>query len=437
MSFTTETQAELEQLPWFENYDVESVVTPIDVEVYERLLIQSKYNKRKRLKLVQGFWQGFDLHYEGKKFVTKTAPNLKIRVGTPEELWCKVMKEVEGRRYAGPFLREELPFRYFIQSPIGLVPKDKGRKTRLIFHLSYPKSGGSVNEGILYRYCKVKYMDFDEAIKKCLGEGVGCHVGKSDISMAFRNLPLNSKSWPFLVMKAKHPKSGVTYYYFDKCLSFGSSISCRLFQDFSDSVAHICKFRSNKSPVNYLDDFLFASLLKLWCNWQLQNFLDICGEIKFPVALDKTEWGTTLIVFLGLLIDTVQQVVCVSLDKVKKAKELIAHFLDSSNKSTTVHQTQKLCGFLNFLCKCMIPGRAFTIRIYSHIPATLLPHHHFHITNEMRLDLQVWDVFLNHPDIFCCPFMDFNKIQAEDVDFYTDASGSWSKGRIGAICGHS
>ena len=45
------------------------------------------------------------------------------------------MKEVKEGRYAGPF--ESIPFDSYIQSPIGLVPKDGGKDTRLIFHLSY------------------------------------------------------------------------------------------------------------------------------------------------------------------------------------------------------------------------------------------------------------------------------------------------------------
>ena len=47
------------------------------------------------------------------------------------ELWNKVMKEVELGRYVGPV--ERPPFDSYVQSPIGLVPKDKGLKTRLIF----------------------------------------------------------------------------------------------------------------------------------------------------------------------------------------------------------------------------------------------------------------------------------------------------------------
>ena len=51
------------------------------------------------------------------------------------------MKEVSAGRYAGPY--EDPPYEYFMQSPVGLVPKDNGKKTffkkhYIIFHLSYP-----------------------------------------------------------------------------------------------------------------------------------------------------------------------------------------------------------------------------------------------------------------------------------------------------------
>ena len=72
------------------------------------------------------------------------------------------MVEVKTKRYAGPF--EKVPYKYFIQSPIGLVPKDKGKKTRLIFHLSYPKTGDSVNSGIPEDLCSVEYPDFMDAV---------------------------------------------------------------------------------------------------------------------------------------------------------------------------------------------------------------------------------------------------------------------------------
>ena len=119
------------------------------------------------------------------------------------ELWNKMMKEVELGRFAGPY--EVPPFESFVQSPIGLVPKDKGLKTRLIFHLSYPRNGDSVNSGIPKEKCSVKYPDFDEAVRLCFREGTNCSIGKSDMSSAFGHVPMAKDQWWLLVMKAYHP----------------------------------------------------------------------------------------------------------------------------------------------------------------------------------------------------------------------------------------
>ena len=196
------------------------------------------------------------------------------------------MKEVKGGQYAGPF--EKPPFKHFIQSPIGLVPKDQGKKTQLIFHLSYPREGGTfVNANIPKELCKVVYPDFDQAIARCIEEGINCQIGKSNMSMAFRNVPLNQKSWPWLILKAIHPDTGKVYYFVDKCLPFGSSISCTIFQAVSDAIGHVVNTRNRKKTVNYLDDYFFAALLKIWCDWQLRTFLEICKEISFPVSLER------------------------------------------------------------------------------------------------------------------------------------------------------
>ena len=211
-------------------------MTPVKWKVLDKLLKDTNYDEEKPKFLVDGFKCGFNLMYQGKlQNCKRTAPNLKLRIGNKVELWNKVMNEVALGRYAGPFA--EPPFEFFVQSPIGLVPKDKGTKTRLIFHLSYPKTGESVNSGIPHDKCTVKYPDFDEAVKICLQEGVGCSIGKSDMSSAFRHVPMAKDQWWLLVMKAEHPTTGQICYFVDKCLPFGSSISCAIFQAISDAIA--------------------------------------------------------------------------------------------------------------------------------------------------------------------------------------------------------
>ena len=95
--------------------------------------------------------------------------NMPFQVGSLTELWNKVMKEVSQTRYAGPF--KAPPCTYFIQSPLGLVPK-KGNKTRLIFHLLYDFGKElhewSVNFHTPDDLCTVKYNDLDNAIQQCL-----------------------------------------------------------------------------------------------------------------------------------------------------------------------------------------------------------------------------------------------------------------------------
>ena len=94
-------------------------------------------------------------------------------------------------------------------------------------------------------------------------------------------------------MKATNLKDGLTYYFFDKCLAFGASISCSHFQRFSNAVAYLVMKQTGCKNVNYLDDYLFAALLKAVCDGQVNIFMQLCKEINFPVNLDKTFWGTT------------------------------------------------------------------------------------------------------------------------------------------------
>ena len=274
----------------FKNEDLQSIVTPVKADIFRDLLNQAGYDSQKTRYLYEGFSEGFSLRYEGNlKNIRRLAPNLKLRVGSPCELWNKVMKEVELGRFAGPF--EELPFQFFVQSPIGLVPKDKGLKTRLIFHLSYPKDGDSVNSGILKEYCTVHYPDFKRAVNLCIEAGRFCKLAKSDMSSAFQHVPLRRDQWFLMVMRATHPVTKRTYFFVDKCLPFGSSISCAIFREASDAIAFLVSHVTKRLNINYLDDFLFVAYIKSLCDEQVEVFLGICQKINFPVALEKTFLG--------------------------------------------------------------------------------------------------------------------------------------------------
>ena len=244
-------------------------------------------------------------------------------------------------------------------------------------------------------------------------------MGKSDMRSAFRHICMRLDDFKWLIMKAKSPIDGRIYYFVDKCLPFGSSISCAIFQAFSNAIAWIVMFRTGQDLVNYLDDYFFVAMLTLMCNGQIQVFLDVCKRVNFPVSLGKTFWAAPKLTFLGMLLDAENQVVAI-------------------HSKTTLQQLQRLCGFLNFLCKCVIPGRTFTRRLYvatSEKGVFLKAHHHLRLTQEMKADLRVWQTFLQQPTVFCRPSMDFSKLwYATELEFYTDASGRIG---CGGYCGTS
>ena len=330
------------------------------------------------------------------------------KCGNKTILWNKIIKEVKVKRYAGPF--EQIPFDTYIQSPIGLVPKDSGRSTRLIFHLSYPRGARSksLNANTPKEMCSLAYPDFNKAIELCMRAGVSCSLSKSDMMAAFRNLGIKNSQWRWLVMKAESQIDGKIYYFVDKCLPFGASISCALLQEFSNAISHILRVKTKQDNVNYLDDFLFIALLKAFCNAQVELFLDICRQINFPISIEKTFFSSTQMIFLGFLIDTVAQLVLVPKEKIHKGQELIEKAL--KKRKITVKQCQHICRFLNFLGRCIIPGRAFTRCMYSYTLAPQLKaHYHINVSAEMKADLTMWQTFLLHQTVYARSFMDFTK----------------------------
>ena len=204
---------------YYINHNLLDIVTPVNAEKLRNLLIEMHYDKKKMEFLYQGFKEGFDLGYTGSvNNIQRKAPNLKFTVGNHVVLWNKIMKEVRDKRFARLFSAPL--FKNYVQSLVGLVPKDGGKDTRLIFHLSYPRGGLSVNSQTPKHLTKVKYPDFSEAVKLCIAAGINAKMGKSDIQRAFRNLGLSQNNMMILLLVAKSPFDGQIYWFLDKCLPF-------------------------------------------------------------------------------------------------------------------------------------------------------------------------------------------------------------------------
>ena len=429
-------------------------MTPIKAEVLNDLLIKTGYNDEKRIKLVNSFRFSFDLRYRGPTKRKNTSENLPLQVGTLQDIWDKIMKEVSLGRCAGPYTK--IPYPNYVQSPIGLVPKSEN-KTRLIFHLSYNFKDGqkSINYHTPKELCTVKYKDLDHAIETCLcmknlcdSNFNGLCYSKTDIVSAFRLCPLKPSQRFLLILKATHPITKKTYYFVEKCMSFGASISCAHFQSFSDALAFIMERQSGMiwiTVTNYLDDFLFIAYLIEMCNAMMQEFLELCKQLGCPTSPEKRVWASPRTIFLGMLLDGNNMTVSVPAEKTTKALNLIEWTL-SKNKAT-IKWIQRLTGLLNFLNRAIVPGRTVTQSMYDKLRMwdaqgiMLKQHHHIHLDKQFKLDCLIWKQFLKNAQALqlCRKFVDWHRtgcVTAEQLTFYTDASKNPNLG-MGGIFGDS
>ena len=90
------------------------------------------------------------------------------------------------------------------------------------------------------------------------------------------------------------------------------------------------------------------------CNEQVRIFINICNDIRFPVTLDKTEWASPCLTFLGMLMDGKRLIISIPEDKVQKTQVALRKFQEK--RSATVCEIQCLVGLLNFLNRAIVPG---------------------------------------------------------------------------------
>lgn len=389
--------------------------TPI---VYNNLCIEldSYPFQNDKLQLVRGFKFGFPLQYAGPRIYYE-AKNLKSARDAPHIVQQKLDKEVSLGRMAGPF--DEIPFPTFRVSPVGLVPKKDG-DFRLIHHLSYPDFN-SVNYFIDPDICKVKYSNIDEAVLMIQLLGQGTLLAKTDLKSAFRLLPIYPGDFDLLGIKLGDK------YYFDKCLPFGSKLSCALFNKFSTFLHWLTSKKSgSQNIIHYLDDFLFAGRSDdSICKHTLHIFHLICARLGVPIADDKTVEPTTCLTFLGIELDTVAMQMRLPASKLDELRTKVQTTI--LTPTITLQDLQSIIGLLNFACQVVAPGRAFIRRLIDATVGVKQAKSKITVTSWMKLDLEMWLDFLNQYNGITL-FPSRLWVSNDTIQFFTDSAGGRSGG---------
>ena len=317
--------------------------------------------------VVNGFRNGFALGMT--KFPESNAhdlpKNAKLVREKPEEAQKLVDVEIEKGHMLGPF--DEPPMEGMSFSPINLVEKAGGKEGeyRLIHDLAFPYDGeSSVNTCIPPENSKVCYHHIDEVIDMALEIGQSVKEICADIRHAFRNLGLRFDQIKYMGFTLKGK------FYINVCLPFRAASSCLIFEKVAMLLEWIVVNETRRRYIShYLDDFPLLSHSDEDAQAFLDAFLDIMEQIGMPIAENKTIGPTPFLVYLGMLLNFLDQVLAIPEKKRTKCLELIDGMIQAyrSHQQVQVKDVQKLAGHLNFVSQVIPAGKPFMAGLYTNL----------------------------------------------------------------------
>ena len=387
--------------------DPDPLPTPVATKKLAKLL--KGYTKAKQI--ISGFTEGYLLDFEGQD-CPLTCKNAQSALHHPDEVQRQLNHEIELERIAGPY--DDPPFPNFKCSPLAIREKSTPGKFRLLHNLSYPYDARSVNFNISKENSTVKYESIQSAIKLIQEHAPNAFMAKSDISEAFRLLPLHPSQYHL---------TGFTWqgkYYYDRCLPMGLASACKKFEEFSDALKWILETKLRVTSIaKILDDFLFVEKTTLACRHALFSFLALCAHLGIPIADHKTVLPTNILVFLGILLDSIDMIAQLPEDKLVNYKAEIIKMAQAPK--TTLKELRSLLGKLQFATSVVVPGRPFLRRLYDLTKGVTKPCHHIRLTKGTKNDLKLWESFLasyNGKSFI----HDTPTATSQDIHLYTDAS---------------
>jgi hypothetical protein len=218
--------------------------------------------------------------------------------------------------------------------------------------------------------------------------GKGALLSTTNIEHGYKNIPIHPADNELLGFAI-----GSEIYY-DKTLPMGLSSVCNLFEQFS-SALHWVAYEKLKIPgcVYLLDDLLLVGPPTLSiCEGQLTLFLQFLDHVKVPIKHEKTIFPTTVLIFIGLELDTDAVEIRLPLDKLHKLRDKINYA--KNRQKLTLQELQSLIGLLNFACAGVSPGRTYFRRLIDLTKGLKKPHHKRRLSKEARADLAAWSLFL-------------------------------------------
>ena len=256
--------------------------------------------------------------------------------------------------------------------PLHVIIKPN-KKPRLVIDLSR-----NLNE--LLPHVAFQYTSIKDAVRLSKHQ---CFYSKLDISNCFLSFPLNPNCYKYFTFCFDNQ-----YYQFVR-LPFGLSSAPRICTLLLSVIQFVLE-QKGLSLVRYLDDFLFISPSREQSAADLSIAINVLQEYGLIVNQQKTEGPAQQIQFLGIQLDSVNQILSVSDERVNEMILLLnQHISTPVSAPVLVKDIMSFVGKLSFVSQILIAARPFMRRLLDAIKGKR-KQSRCRLPNAFKLDCAVW-----------------------------------------------
>ena len=297
-----------------------------------------------------------------------------------EKVSKQVCQEIQEGRYV---CVNEKPT---IVSPLAAITK-KDHSVRLIHDASRPENS-ALNDYVTV-LDKVKYQSVQDAVSLLKP---GSYCCKIDLKSAYRSVGVHPSQYHLCGLKWKVNGKSDTYMV-DTRLMMGARRAPSIFHRLSQSIRRAME-RRGYNIVVYLDDFLIVEDTYDKCLQGQHVLIKLLRNLGFSISWPKVCGPSQNIVFLGIVMNTVDMTLGLPKEKIKEIQSVLCTFLN--RKRASCKQIQSLAGKLNWAAQVIRCGRSYLRHILDTLKHMRMPYHKVLIDEKFVSDVKWWILALEN-----------------------------------------
>jgi hypothetical protein len=217
-------------------------------------------------------------------------------------------------------------------------------------------------------------------------------MSKMDLQDAYKCVPVRPDDYHYLGSSWTND-DGTISYFLDHVLLFGLRSSANLFDLYATGLEFCIHLNGCTNICHYLDDlFTCGSPNSTECHDNLAIMLSSCEMLGMPVNTKKTVQPTSVIEFLGIVIDSDQMILSMSTERINDILDELTYW--EFRRVGTKRKLLSLLGKLVFISCVVQPGRIFLRRLFTLSTRVKVLYHRVKISHEALKDIHWWITYI-------------------------------------------